>query len=111
MIREAIGDLVTLRSGYGTPSERVAKKVLPRLGQHMRGRVTPRGCPGFVRVIDEATLAIPDRPGNNRIDSSQNLLVDPHGGMIFFIPGVNRFGGDLAERERHFEEGYRHKLY
>ena len=50
--------------------------------------VSPKGDPaGFVTVLDEKTLAIPDRPGNKRIDSFENLLVNPQIGMIFLIPG------------------------
>jgi PPOX class probable FMN-dependent enzyme len=50
---------------------------------------SPRGDPaGFVRVIDEHTLAIPDRRGNNRIDSLRNLVQDPRVALLFLIPGV-----------------------
>lgn len=104
-----VADAGALRSVYPLPSERVANKVLPRLGFYMRdfialspfvvvatagagGRIdaSPRGdMPGFVRVADEGTLLLPDRPGNNRLDSSHNLLSDAHIGMIFFVPGVN----------------------
>ncbi len=49
---------------------------------------TPRGDPpGFVVVKDEKTLLIPDRPGNNRIDSMRNLIVDPRISLMFLIPG------------------------
>ena len=102
-------EVADLRKVYALPSERVATKVLPRLGTHMRefialspfaviatvgedGKIdaSPRGdTPGFVRVIDDATLMLPDWPGNNRIDSSQNLIADSHIGTIFFVPGVN----------------------
>lgn len=104
-----VDDPTTLRSVYPMPSERVANKVLPQLGHHMRefielspfvivatsgegGKIdaSPRGdAPGFVRVVNEQTLHLPDRPGNNRLDSSHNLLSDSHVGMIFFVPGVN----------------------
>lgn len=51
--------------------------------------VSPRGDPpGFVKVLDDKTLVIPDRPGNNRIDSIKNLIDQPQVGMIFFIPGI-----------------------
>ena len=51
---------------------------------------SPRGeAPGFVHVIDAHTLAIPDRPGNNRLDTMENLLENPEVGLIFLIPGVN----------------------
>jgi PPOX class probable FMN-dependent enzyme len=50
---------------------------------------SPRGDPaGFVRVIDEKTVAIPDRRGNNRIDSLRNLIHDPRIAVLFLIPGV-----------------------
>jgi PPOX class probable FMN-dependent enzyme len=50
--------------------------------------VTPRGDqPGFVRVIDETTLLIPERPGNNRMDSLRNVIQNPSLGLLFFIPG------------------------
>ncbi|MEZ5955456.1 MAG: pyridoxamine 5'-phosphate oxidase family protein [Hyphomonas sp.] len=50
--------------------------------------VSPRGGePGFVHVIDEHTLAMPDRPGNNRLDSMSNLTARPGVGLLFFIPG------------------------
>lgn len=50
--------------------------------------VSPKGDPaGFVSVLDEKTLAIPDRLGNNRLDTFENLLVHPEIGLIFMIPG------------------------
>jgi uncharacterized protein len=50
---------------------------------------SPRGdAPGFVQVLDERTLLIPDRPGNNRLDSMANILHNPNVGLLFFIPGV-----------------------
>jgi len=50
---------------------------------------SPRGdAPGFVRVLDEKTLLIPDRRGNNRIDSLRNLIHDPRVALLFLIPGV-----------------------
>lgn len=55
-----------------------------------RADASPRGeAPGFVHVIDTHTLAIPDRPGNNRLDTMENLLENPEIGLIFLIPGVN----------------------
>jgi PPOX class probable FMN-dependent enzyme len=51
---------------------------------------SPRGDPkGFVRVLDEKTIAVPDRRGNNRIDSLRNLLEDPRVALLFLIPGVS----------------------
>ncbi|GAA2632651.1 pyridoxamine 5'-phosphate oxidase family protein [Actinomadura fulvescens] len=50
--------------------------------------VSPKGDPaGFTHVIDDTTLAIPDRPGNRRADGFRNLLANPHVGLIFLIPG------------------------
>lgn len=55
-----------------------------------RGDVSPRGDPaGFVQVLDDRTLAIPDRPGNNRLDSLSNILDNPNVGLLFFIPGFD----------------------
>lgn len=98
-----------LRSVYGAPHERAVQKELRVIDPHSRnfieksaflligtqdaegnGDVTPKGDrPGFVAVLDERTLAIPDRPGNNRLDTLENLLANPAVGLIFLIPGMN----------------------
>ncbi|MGE0510407.1 MAG: pyridoxamine 5'-phosphate oxidase family protein [Acidimicrobiia bacterium] len=50
---------------------------------------SPRGDPaGFVRVLDERTLLLPDRRGNNRLDTLRNLVVDPRIGLLFLVPGI-----------------------
>lgn len=50
--------------------------------------VSPKGDPpGFVKVLDERTVAIPDRPGNRRIDGFRNVLANPHVGLIHLVPG------------------------
>jgi uncharacterized protein len=50
---------------------------------------SPKGdAPGFVRVLDDKTLAIPDRPGNNRLDGFRNIMRDPRIGLLFLIPGI-----------------------
>ncbi|MBZ6077052.1 pyridoxamine 5'-phosphate oxidase family protein [Microvirga puerhi] len=50
---------------------------------------SPRGDgPGFVRIVDEKTLLLPDRRGNNRIDSLRNVVHDPHVALLFLIPGI-----------------------
>jgi PPOX class probable FMN-dependent enzyme len=96
-----------LRAHYPTPIERARLKVLHWLDQHCanfiarspflclgtsseRGAdVAPRGDePGFVHLLNDKTLAIPDWPGNNRLDSSSNILVNPQVALLFFIPGV-----------------------
>src|ERR1700676_4724628 len=52
--------------------------------------ISPRGDPaGFVRVLDEFTLLVPDRVGNNRLDTMTNLLVNPRIGLLFLVPGMN----------------------
>lgn len=104
-----ISTLEALRARYGAPSERSARKVLPRLDPHTRrfialspfvllgssdGRgnadVTPRGeGPGFVAVLDDSTLVLPDRPGNNRLDTLSNLIADPTIGLLFLVPGFS----------------------
>lgn len=98
-----------LRALYGEPSERAVRKQMARLDAHCRtliahapflvlatadaqGRLdaSPRGdAPGFVQVLDERTLLLPDRPGNNRTDSLSNVLENPHVGMLFMVPGMN----------------------
>ena len=98
-----------LRALYGPPSEIAARKSLTRLDDHCRhfierspfvclssagadasADISPRGdAPGFVRLLDEQTLFIPDRLGNNRIDSLRNLVVNPHVGLLFLIPGID----------------------
>lgn len=50
--------------------------------------ISPKGDPpGFVRVLDEKTLAIPDRPGNGRLDTFRNLVANPRVGLYFLVPG------------------------
>ena len=105
---DTIEDIGTIRGLYGEPSERAVKKQLPRLEKHSRafialspflviasadasGRVdaSPKGdAPGFVRVLDDETLLIPDRLGNNRVDTIGNLLSRPGVGLLFFVPGL-----------------------
>jgi PPOX class probable FMN-dependent enzyme len=105
---DIIEDLAEVREIYGEPNERAVKKQLPRLEKHSRafialspflviastdpdGRVdaSPKGdAPGFVQVLDNQTLLIPDRVGNNRIDTISNLLECPGVGLIFFVPGL-----------------------
>jgi uncharacterized protein len=52
--------------------------------------VSPRGDPrGFVKILDDKTLLIPDRPGNNRLDTQSNILANPSVGLLFMIPGFD----------------------
>ena len=109
MDNNAITTLAALRDIYGYPSERVQRKCLNYLDFHCRNLiaaspflvigssrhdgaadVSPRGdIPGFVRVLDDKTLLIPDRPGNNRIDTMSNIIDNPNVALIFLIPGIN----------------------
>lgn len=98
----------TVRAAIGEPSELVQSKTLRSLDTHCRafierapfvvvatigadGRadVSPRGDPaGFVRIVDDRTLAIPERPGNKLIDSLRNILDTGAVGLLFLVPGV-----------------------
>ncbi len=97
-----------LRAPYLQPSTLVRAKQLDRLDRHCcnfiaraplviigsshseRGHdVSPRGdAPGFVQILGARHLAIPDRPGNNRLNTMENLLGNPAIGLLFIIPGV-----------------------
>lgn len=62
--------------------------IVASRGADGRIDVSPKGDPpGFVAVLDEKTLAIPDRPGNHRLDTFENLLTHPEIGLFFLIPG------------------------
>lgn len=59
-------------------------------GNEGRADVSPRGdAAGFVRILDDSTLAIPDRPGNNRLDTLDNIIANPSVGLLFLIPGYD----------------------
>lgn len=98
-----------LRTVYGEPREAATMKCLDRLDGFARQFIawspffvlassngaggsdaSPRGDqPGFVEVLDDATLQFPDRPGNNRLDTMTNLMSNPGVGLLFFIPGFD----------------------
>jgi hypothetical protein len=68
--------------------------------------LSPKGDPpGFVHVLDDATVVVPDRPGNRRVDTFINILQNPHVGLIFFVPGrretLRVFGKGLIVRDQH----------
>lgn len=104
---EIIEDESALRAHYGAPSRLAVLKELDHLDHNCQRFIelspffclatfgangfadnSPRGdAPGFVQVADEKTLLIPDRPGNNRIDSLANITNCPAVGLLFFIPG------------------------
>ncbi|WP_134683951.1 pyridoxamine 5'-phosphate oxidase family protein [Brevibacillus migulae] len=101
-------ELTELRSVIGHPSKLAEQKVIPSIDEHCRSFIgkspflimatandsgscdaSPRGdAPGFVHVLDEHHLLIPERPGNRRMDSIQNILSNPRIGLLFLIPGL-----------------------
>lgn len=102
-----ITTLEQLEALYGKPSGPAVVKEVDRISKGYRKLIeaapfvaiatsgpegldcSPKGDPaGFVRILDDKTLAIPDRPGNNRIDGFRNILRDPHIALLFLIPGV-----------------------
>jgi hypothetical protein len=103
-----ITDVAALRALLGEPSAIVCAKITDRLNPLTRQfierapflclatssadgtcDVSPRGDPpGFVRILDDTTLLIPERPGNRIADSLQNILANPRVGLLFVIPGV-----------------------
>ena len=103
-----VTDEDTLRALHKKPLSRATDKVLPRLDEHCRGiialspfcvistqgpdgaDISPRGDPaGFVHIIDDGHLLLPDRVGNNRLDCAANILKNPMIGMLFLVPGMN----------------------
>jgi len=107
MVWQQISTVAELVDVVGVPIPRVANKVRSELHDLDREwiaaspfclvatadadggcDVSPKGDPaGFVRVIDDHTLVIPERPGNRRVDGYRNVLANPHVGLIFLIPG------------------------
>lgn len=106
-MRREVTSADELRAIVGEPTAAVAKKVTDRLSPaqqswlkqsplgfvattdaHGRVDVSPKGDPpGFVQIIDDTTIAIPERPGNRRVDGFLNVLQRPHVGTVFVIPG------------------------
>lgn len=105
----AVTDEVALRSLFSATHDLAVQKFQTTLGRHAqafirrspflclgtqdrsgKADVSPRGDPpGFVKILDERTLAIPDRPGNNRLDSLSNIIANPTVGLLFMIPGFD----------------------
>ncbi|NDI34096.1 MSMEG_1061 family FMN-dependent PPOX-type flavoprotein [Chengkuizengella sediminis] len=108
IFKEVVTTEEEIREMLGYPSERAIKKVISKLDSHCRHYlslspfallsssnangicdVSPRGdAPGFVHIIDDKHIIIPERQGNKRIDSITNILSNPHVGLIFLIPGL-----------------------
>jgi uncharacterized protein len=114
---DIISSETELEAVLGRPNPRVLAKVVTALDRYCRAFIarspfvligsadaagnidmSPKGdAPGFVQVLDDNTLAIPDRPGNRRADTFRNVLENPKVGLIFLIPGKRetlRVGGD-----------------
>lgn len=117
-----ITSVEALRAIYPPPSERALKKQLDKLDRHCRSFIglspfvvissvgadgladaSPRGDrPGFVQIIDDHTIAVPDWPGNNRLDTLSNIIVRPSVGLLFLVPGVDetlRVNGEAELRD------------
>jgi hypothetical protein len=114
---------------YDSALERSVRKQMDHLDEHCRALIaaspfvvlatqadgyadnSPRGdSPGFVKVLDDHTLAIPDRRGNNRLDSLRNIVRNPAVGLLFLIPGISetfRVNGDaVISRDPAFTEQF-----
>jgi uncharacterized protein len=112
-----------LREIVGRPNRWLTAKMLPKLDKKCRQFIavspfvvigsasaagpidmSPKGDPpGFVHVLDDATLVVPDRPGNRRVDTFLNVLQNPHVGLVFLVPGrretLRVFGTGLIVRD------------
>jgi PPOX class probable FMN-dependent enzyme len=108
LFKDVVTSKEELRSVIGEPSKRAEDKVITKLDHHAQKLIkhspfivlstsnqdgtcdaSPKGdAPGFVHIIDEKHIIIPERPGNKRVDSIQNILSNPHVGLLFFIPGM-----------------------
>jgi PPOX class probable FMN-dependent enzyme len=103
----AIATIAQLQAIYGFPNEASTVKEVDHITPHYRTFIefspfatlgtsgpegldcSPRGdVPGFVRVHDERTLMLPDRRGNNRVDSLRNIVRDPRVALLFLVPGA-----------------------
>ena len=105
---DAVETLEQLHALYGEPVPMAITKELDSISEHYRRFIdiapfvvlatsgpegldcSPRGDPsGFVRIVDDRTVMIPDRRGNNRLDSLRNIVRDPRVALLFLIPGIN----------------------
>jgi PPOX class probable FMN-dependent enzyme len=107
MTDHTIHDLTALESLYAEPNDTSTLKEIPYLHPHYAAFVkaapfavlattgpggldaSPRGDPpGFVEIVDDKTLLLADRRGNNRIDSLRNIIADPRVALLFLVPGI-----------------------
>jgi uncharacterized protein len=129
----AITSVEALEGLYAQPTELVRSKAVHSMDPLTRGfiaaspfvligtqgarglHITPRGdAPGFVEVVDESTLILPDRRGNNRLDALRDIIEDNRVSLLFLVPGVGetlrvhgtaRITTDPAMRDRHIAQG------
>ncbi|MBM7662086.1 PPOX class probable FMN-dependent enzyme [Bacillus mesophilus] len=126
--KEIVSNEHELRSFLGEPSLLAGNKVITKLDSHCKTIIqhspflvistsnsdgtcdaSPRGdAPGFVYIVDEHHVIIPERPGNKRADSIHNILTNPHVGLIFMIPGMEETlrinGRAFIIRDQHWLE-------
>ena len=107
LLSQRVETIEQLESLYGAPNPRSIDKEIDYISDHYRAFIekspfvlvatngpegldcSPRGDPpGFMRVLDQKTVLMPDRRGNNRLDTLRNLVVDPRISLLFLIPGV-----------------------
>ncbi len=108
MHAESITSAEALRAHYGEPPAMVVAMIKTFLDEHHQNfirhspfvcvasaaqdgqpNVSPKGdAPGFVHILDRKTLIIPDRPGNSKVESFENVIANPKIALIFFIPGI-----------------------
>ena len=119
--KDVVTDPAEFRELMGTPPPPCVAKTLLRLDRHCRAfiarspfvliasanargqmDISPKGdAPGFVRVLDDRTVTVPDRPGNRRADTFTNVLENPKVGLIFLVPGKSetlRVSGSAQNR-------------
>jgi PPOX class probable FMN-dependent enzyme len=119
-----------LRAVYREPGDIPLRKEMRRLDAHARhflskcpfvligsqdrdgaADVTPKGDrPGFAQPLDDFTLLIPDRPGNNRLDTWENIIVNPAVGLLFVIPGMDETLRVNGEGRLTVDDDLRHQL-
>jgi PPOX class probable FMN-dependent enzyme len=108
-VSHRIQSIAELDELYGEPVPRALAKELDHISDHYRTFIehspfvvlatvgpegldcSPRGDPaGFIRIADERTVLLPDRRGNNRIDSLRNIVRDPRASLLFLVPGIGQ---------------------
>ena len=127
---EFIKSRTELRAVYREPGDLPVRKEMRGLDAHSRhflskspfvligtqdcdghADVTPKGDrPGFAQALDDTTLLIPDRPGNNRLDTWENVIANPAVGLLFVIPGMDETLRVNGEGRLTIDENLRHRL-